>query len=90
MSGLDFGVYIAMREDLGRQYMQRLRAAPRGDVMAWLAAGCIAAADAFAIGAAEWTDSSYGAKAYGMSSTAGNGHAYSRDVTYHHRASPYL
>jgi hypothetical protein len=46
--------HLEARVSLGKQYMQMLREVPCGDVSAWMACGCLIAAEAFERGISEW------------------------------------
>jgi hypothetical protein len=45
---------VRTRDELAKRHMQMLRLAPRGHALAWMACGCIVAAESFANGLSEW------------------------------------
>jgi hypothetical protein len=73
MNNQSNGDYFHGRDALGARHMQMLRRAPRGDVLAWMACGCIVAADSFASGLSQWEGSGWGAKAFGIDGVEGTG-----------------
>ncbi|WP_143325671.1 hypothetical protein [Caballeronia sordidicola] len=66
-------LHFSSRELLDAMHMQMLRLVPRGDVMAWMACGCIVAADAFSSGLSDWHRISHGARAFGIDADEGSG-----------------
>ena len=68
--------HLAARDLLGKRYVQMLQDVPRGDVSAWMVCGCAVAAEAFEQGLSDWADSSYGARARGVSNYDGVPDAY--------------
>lgn len=46
--------HLVVRDSLSKEYLQMLQLVPRGDVAAWMACGCIVAAEAFERGLATW------------------------------------
>jgi hypothetical protein len=67
---------VRTRDELAKRHMQMLRLAPRGHALAWMACGCIVAAESFANGLSEWHRSFDLAAPRGIAPTAGKGTAY--------------
>ena len=64
--------HLTARDALGRRHMLMLREVARGDVAAWMACGCIVAAEALASGVSSWHRSVAVAKVWGIDPSEGS------------------